>query len=171
MKNEIFPSYQSLREYMKYFMRNSKNNFLNDDNCEINLLGSLVDAGYDVLKNVSVEDDFAFTLMVRVSEGYLPIQLIIDPRNMEAIKDALDRFYSTIRQYKDIPLGYFMVLIPTNNVNIQLDEKAKYNVNNNENMYWWGGRIFNSNENIEKTIFPVWQKSKLALYHIRKENQ
>lgn len=171
MKNEIFPSYQSLREYMKYFMRNSKNNFLNDDNCEINLLGSLVDAGYDVLKNVSVEDDFAFTLMVRVSEGYLPIQLIIDPKNMQAIRDALDRFYSTIRQYKDIPLGYFMVLIPTNNVNIQLDEKAKYNVNNNDNMYWWGGRIFNSNESVENTISLIWQKSKLALYHIRKENQ
>lgn len=170
MKNEIFPSYQSLREYMKFFMRNSKANFLQDDNCEINLLGSLIDAGYDVQKNVSVENDFQFSLMVRVSEGYLPIQLLINPANMQAVRDGLDGFYNTIHQYKDIPLGYFMVLIPTNNVNIHLDEKARYNVNNNANMYWWGGRIFNSNENAEKIMLPLWQKSKLSLYHIRKAN-
>jgi hypothetical protein len=139
----------------------------NGEACQTNLLGTLIEAGYDVLSDVRLINRFTCDLMVRVADGFVVIEIIINPKELDIVKNRVNMLWDVLGQYKDLQAGYFIALLDSNN-DIPLDKRAKH-VCKDDKISWWGGRISRSHENAENDILQTWNISKLSLYRIRKE--
>lgn len=169
MRNETFPTYQNLIEELKLFFHNSRIDYLEEKGevCQTNLLGSLIEAGYDVLSDVRISERYTCDLLVRVAEGFVVVELAINPNKIASIKEKVDQLWNTLGQYKDIQSGYFVAIMDEKN-DIGLDMASRHPTKVDK-LYWWGGRLSRSHDNAEGELLPIWNKNKLSLYRIRKE--
>ena len=94
MRNETFPTYQNLIEELKLFFHNSRIDYLEakGEVCQTNLLGTLLEAGYDVLSDVRINERYTCDLLVRVSEGFVVIELAINPAQIVSVKEKVVRY-------------------------------------------------------------------------------
>lgn len=169
MKNETFPTYQNLIEELKLFFLNSRINYLEErgEVCQTNLLGTLVEAGYDVLSDVRINEHYTCDLLVRVASGFVVIELAINPKEIASIKEKVDKLWNTLGQYNDIQTGYFVAIMDVNN-DIGLDAAGRHPTKVDK-LYWWGGRLSQSHDSANEELLPIWNKNKLSLYGIRKK--
>lgn len=90
MKNDRFPTTNMLVETIRQFLsENMLPQYLTEEKLHLNLTGYLVDNGYDVLKEIRVDEKIA-DLMIRLSDGFMPIEIKINPRNKEEVIKAAD---------------------------------------------------------------------------------
>ena len=170
MINDKFPTTNMLLDTIKAILGEDMNRvYFEEHNLQINLLGELINSGYDVLRDVSVLENERIDLLIRLSDGYMPIEICVNPQNRDAIRQKLAILTQTVNGYKDIRNGYFICLLERAQTIFNNDDKLLHNTNI-EDILWWGGRVVKDNDDAINKIEPIWQKTKLKIYGLRKRD-
>lgn len=168
MKNDKFPTTSMLVNTIKTALgENMRPYFLEGDRLRTNLLGELIDLGYDVLREVVIEEhDERVDLLVRLSDGFMPIKLCVNPENREEVRNKIASLSSMVNEYKDVRNGYLICLLNREHQIFDEEDRLFHRTDNAE-IFWWGGRIMQDNDSATKQIEPIWTKEKLKVYGLR----
>lgn len=169
MINDKFPTTNMLLDAIKTILGENMNRiYLEEHNLQINLLGELINSGYDVLRDVSVMEGSRIDLLVRLSDGYMPVEICVNPQDRDALRQKLAILAQTVNGYKDIRNGYFICLLQRDQTIFNNGDKLLHNTNI-EDILWWGGRVVQTSEDAINKIEPTWTKAKLKIYGLRKQ--
>lgn len=167
MKNDKFPTTNMLVETIKTLLGENMNpRYLENSNLQINIQGELIDNGYDVLRNVEIENGTTIDLLIRLTEGFMPIGLCINPHSRDVITQKVTEIAYIVNKYRDIQNGYFICLLEKDKEIFNDDNKLLHKTNIGE-IVWWGGRILNAQDDVVDKIEPIWTKEKLKMYGLR----
>lgn len=171
MKNDKFPTTNMLLDTIKTMLSENMNPlYLREHNLQINLLGELIDNGYDVLRDVSVQGDERIDLLIRLSDGYMPIEICVNPQDRDVISGKVSTLAQIVNGYKDIRNGYFICLLQSGQTIFDNRDKLLHNTNS-DNILWWGGRVIQDNDDAISKIGPIWTREKLKVYGLRRSEQ
>ena len=168
MNNDKFPTTNMLLDTIKAILGDNMNPvYLKAHNLQINLLGELINSGYDVLRDVRVLANERIDLLIRLSDGYMPIVICVSPHDRETIKQKVIVLAQTVNGYKDIRNGYFICLLERTQTIFNNEDKLLHNTNIDD-ILWWGGLVVQDSDDAIKKIEPIWQMEKLKIYGLRK---
>lgn len=169
MKNDKFPTTSMLVDFIRIILdENMALEYLEERKLQINLLGKLINDGYDVLRDVDVQENERIDLLIRLSDGYMPIEICVNPRDRNEIMRKVAVLAHVVNGYKDIRNGYFICLMQRGHVIFEDNDKLLHNTNV-DNILWWGGRLLQDEDNAINKIEPIWTNAKLKIYGLRKQ--
>lgn len=170
MKNDKFPSTNMLIETIKTTLfENMSDYFLEDETLKANMLGELIDLGYDVLCDVKEENDINIDLLVRLSDGFMPIKICVNPVEFNDVKKSIIELTKLGNDYIDIRNGYIICLYDKNHNVFDSTNDRLIHKTDNKNIFWWGGRMLTDDDIALKQIEPLWTKEKLSVYGLRQK--
>lgn len=168
MKNDKFPTTSMLIDLIRTILsENMSLPYTEGHNLQINLLGELINSGYDVLRDVSVARDNRIDLLIRLSDGYMPIEICVTPRSRDDIMRKVDVLAQIVNGYKDIRNGYFICILRREHAIFDENDKLLHQTNIDD-ILWWGGRLLQDNDNAIDKIEPIWTNAKLKIYGLQK---
>lgn len=169
MKNDKFPSTNMVVDTIQtYLSENMFPLFLKDGRLQLNLMGELINNGYDVLKNFPIEEGEQVDLIVRLSDGFMPIKIKSNPQSSNSIARTLDGLIEICNTYKDVRNAYLICLFPSNQEIIDKNSKLLHSTNE-EDIVWWGGRVLQEDDSARNQVEPIWIREKLKLYGLKKQ--
>lgn len=168
MKNDKFPTTNMLVETIKTLLgENITSYYLMENNLRTNLLGEFIDLGYDVLRNIEIAGEESINILVRLSDGFLPIEICVNPDNREVVSQKMSKLSRIVNKYKDVRNGYFICFFDIDHNQFQNEDNKLLHQTDNDNISWWGGRLLHEEDNSRYLIEPIWTKEKLRVYGLR----
>ncbi len=148
---------------------NMNDSFLDDENLKTNMLGELISLGYDVLCDVKEENNINIDLLVRLSDGFMPMKICTNPVKFSDVKKRIIELTKLGNEYADVRNGYIICLFDKSHNVFDSTNDRLIHKTDNKNIFWWGGRMLTDNDIALKQIEPLWTKEKLSVYNLQKK--